>query len=112
MKNKLWSEPRLLKVGFILSVTGSLSAIILCICALFNSSFFPGFFVFFSFAILLSGFVLIVIDCQKDSKKQQKIYEDVEALLKRYHEIQKREILHKILITRFLSTLEKLDKEG
>jgi hypothetical protein len=104
MKNKL------LRIGFTLSVIGSLSAVTLCIIALFNPFFFPGFLMLCSFIILLSGFVVLFIDCQNDSQSQQKIYEDVEFLTVIFKEIQKKNILNQMLINRLLSEFEELDE--
>lgn len=104
MKNKL------LKIGFTLLVIGSLSGITLCIIALFNPFFFSGFLMFCSLIILLSGFVVLFIDCQNDSQRQQKIYEDAELLIMSYYELQKKDILNKMLINRLLSEFEELDE--
>lgn len=105
MKNKL------LKIGFTLSLLGSLSAIVLCLVSLFNSPFLPDpFWMFCSFLILLSGFIILFIDCQNDSKRQRKISEDIELLIMSYHEQQKKDILNKMLINRLLSELEELNE--
>lgn len=65
---------------------------------------------FYSILILLSGFIILFIDCQNDSKRQRKIYEDIELLIKSYHEQRKKDIVNKILINRLLSELEELNE--
>lgn len=103
-------KSKLLKIGFTLLVIGSLSGITLCIIALFNPFFFPGFLMFCSFIILLSGFVVLFIDCQNDFQRQQRIYDNVELLIMSYYEQQKKDILNKMLINRLLSELEELEE--
>jgi uncharacterized membrane protein len=103
-------ENKLLKVGFTLLLIGSLSAITLCIIALLSPLFFPAVWLFLSFIIILSGFIIVFIDCENDLRRQQKIYEDVERLISIYYEKEKRDLLDRILISRLFSQLENLDE--
>lgn len=102
---------KLLNWGFILLLLGSTSAITFCIIALFDPYFFPLLLMSCSTLLLISGFILIVIDNQKDFKRQQKIYEDVELLIISHHQRQKKMIAEKILINKLLSELQKLNGE-
>ena len=103
-------ENKLLRIGFGLLLIGSLSATILCSIALFSPRFFPIVWLFLSFGMILSGFIIVFIDCQNDLRRQQKIYEDVERLINIYYEKEKRDLLDRILISRLFSQLENLDE--
>lgn len=103
MKNKL------LRIGFTLSAIGSLSAMTLCIVALFDPLFFPGLFMFFSFIILLSGFVVIFINYQNDLRRQQKICEDVELLLMTFQEVEKKNIQNQLLANKYIIVRDETD---
>ncbi len=104
MKNKL------LTIGFTLSATGSFSAATLCLIALNDPLFLPGLSLLFSFVALIAGFVILLIDYENDSVRQQKIYKEVELLIMNYQEQQKKDILDRILINQLLSELEKLEE--
>lgn len=104
---------KLLKCGFVLLLLGSISGIILCIIALFDPHFFPSLEIFCSIFLFISGFILIVIDSHSDSKRQQKIYDDVELLIISYHQKQKKMIIEKMLINKILSDLQEFnDRES
>ncbi len=54
-----------------------------------------------------------VICLYSDSKRQQKIYEDVELLIISYHQKQKKMIIEKMLINKILSDLQEFnDRES
>lgn len=97
---------KLLNWGFILLLLGSISAIIFCIIALFDPYFSPFLLMFCSTFLLISGFILIVIDNHNDFKRRQKIYEDTEYLIIKYHQKQQKMIIEKILINKILSELQ------
>lgn len=102
---------KLLKCGFALLLLGGISGIILCIIALFNPLFFPFLEIFCSIFLLISGFILIVIDSHSDYKRQQKISEDIEFLIIYYRKILSKRIIEQMFINKILSDIQEFNDE-
>ncbi len=92
MKNKL------LKAGLLLVGIGGISAIILCIIAIFNISFFPIHLILFSFITMIGGYILFLIDSNNDTKRLKKIINDLDRLTITMKRKETSYILYKVFI--------------
>jgi hypothetical protein len=102
MKNKL------LTGGVILLVTGCLSGIVICVIALFHPLFFPVFLILLSALILICGVVVISIDSNNDTKRLKRINADLDLLVIAFSEVQKKNVLNKILTIMLLSGTRRI----
>jgi len=94
---------KLLTCGVILLMMGCLSGIVICVIALFQPLFFPVFLIILSSLILICGVVVIAIDSNNDTKRLQKLNKDLDLLVITFREVQKKNVLNKILTIMLLS---------
>lgn len=101
-------ENKLLTFGFILLATGGVLGIIFCAIALLHPLSFPATLIVLSFIFIIGGFIVIATDGNNDTKRLQKMNEELELLTMTFHIVQKKNILNKILATRLLSAARRI----